>query len=429
MRQIGFLLAFLVVAASGLVSYRTSKAFFSDPASSISNTFAASTSFPTPTPSAPSVVISEIQIRGSDSGHDFIELYNLTDSPIDLSGWQVKKRNVEGEESTLVSISAGTIPAHGYFLWGSLQDDYHTTIDADVQSDNNIGINNSLALVRPDSGIADQVAWGSSTNPFIEDTAVSVAFNTANQSIERKALEGSDSSSMSGGADQDHGNGHDSNHNFNDFVLRTSAQPQNSSSPPEDPSDPPAPATIADHIVISEIQIAGTDTTNDFIELYNPTESAVSLSGWKLKKRNSAGNDGAIITFGSGATIPSHGYFLWANTTDGFHTSISADDGTTATVSPDNSIALTTPGETIVDQVAWGSAPNSFVEGSAIASNPPANQSLERKAQSSSDVTSMTSGSDVSKGNGHDTENNSTDFILRTTTQPQNSTTGGTEMP
>jgi hypothetical protein len=41
-----------------------------------------------------------------------------------------------------------------------------------------------------------------------------------------------------------------------------------------------APVTIAQevppHVVISEVQIA----TNEFVELYNPTNSAINMTGW-----------------------------------------------------------------------------------------------------------------------------------------------------
>ncbi len=42
----------------------------------------------------------------------------------------------------------------------------------------------------------------------------------------------------------------------------------------------------ASHVVISQIQVAGTTNSNDeFVELYNPTDSSVDLTSWKLKKR------------------------------------------------------------------------------------------------------------------------------------------------
>ena len=47
-----------------------------------------------PTVYADSVVISELLVNptGSDSGKEFIELYNPTDSSIDISNWQIQPK-------------------------------------------------------------------------------------------------------------------------------------------------------------------------------------------------------------------------------------------------------------------------------------------------------------------------------------------------
>src|SRR5687768_4364380 len=49
------------------------------------------TDTPTITPTAPSnIVISEFRTRGPDGGNDeFIEIFNPTDSIVDISGWKI----------------------------------------------------------------------------------------------------------------------------------------------------------------------------------------------------------------------------------------------------------------------------------------------------------------------------------------------------
>ncbi|MBI4080865.1 MAG: lamin tail domain-containing protein [Candidatus Levybacteria bacterium] len=187
------------------------------------------------------------------------------------------------------------------------------------------------------------------------------------------------------------------------------------------------PTGIATHVVISEVQINGTNANQDFVELYNPTGSSIIITGWKLRVRNSAGTEDSLAVLPT-ASISAHGFYLWSNNQSGFNTSIGADTSNTNNISPNNSIALLTNLDSIVDQVAWGSSTNPFIEGSAVTLDFTSGGSIERKALSSSDATSMTSGADVSKGNGFDSDNNATDFILRTTAQPQNSTSG-TEQP
>ncbi len=201
--------------------------------------------------------------------------------------------------------------------------------------------------------------------------------------------------------------------------------------PTPTPTPTPDLSGIANHVVISEVQIATSGaTTSDFVEFYNPTSSNINLDGFHLEKRTSTGiSSVSLKAFSSSNIIPGHGFYLWASSDGEYATQIGADVSTGENIADNNSIALLDSSDVIVDAVAWGSghvAP--LVESSAFSTNPPDNNSLERKALSTSDATSMTSGSDVSKGNGFDLDNNSTDFILRTLSQPQNSS-NATESP
>ncbi len=185
------------------------------------------------------------------------------------------------------------------------------------------------------------------------------------------------------------------------------------------PTPTPNLTGIANHVVISEIQITGgsNNTDNDFVELYNPTNFAVNISGWKLRKRIASGIESSLDVIDGGKLISAHGYFLWANT----NFSINSDESTGSNITADNSVALLTSANTMVDQVAWGTGHVSpFGEGGSFTSNPEASQSLERKAYSTSTTSSML-GLDAEKGNGYDTNNNSNDFVLRSVSQPQNS--------
>lgn len=180
-------------------------------------------------------------------------------------------------------------------------------------------------------------------------------------------------------------------------------------------------AATANHIVISEIKTAGLEPSHDFVELYNPTDTDINLGDYRLVKRTSTGTDDtSIIAFTADDIIPSHGYFLWCNTD--LSLLITCDKISNQTVSNDNSIALRlgdiNSGE-IIDAVTIGSPLNTLGEGGSL-SDPEANTSIERKANSSSTPESMSSGGiDELMGNGEDTNENSSDFILRTSSQPQ----------
>jgi predicted extracellular nuclease len=166
------------------------------------------------------------------------------------------------------------------------------------------------------------------------------------------------------------------------------------------------------HLVISEVQIAGSGRVNeDFIEIYNPTSSNVDLDGYRIVKRTASGtSDSSIKSWNSETIIPAHGHYLWANSS--WAPSVTPDTTTASTLAANNGIALRQgPMDTgtIIDSVAWGTATNAFVETSPFPTNPGANESLERV--------------------GDDTNNNSVDFVLQTNPNPQNSGTSPSPTP
>ncbi len=184
-------------------------------------------------------------------------------------------------------------------------------------------------------------------------------------------------------------------------------------------SSTPEPVSNVSHILISEIQITGGSgkTDNDFIELWNPSGNDVDLSGWQLKKKTKSGTESSIRQFPDGLKIPAHGFFLWANSKDGFADSIQADVNSTSYLSSDYSIRLYDKDDALIDSVAWG---ENSAEGSAISTDLEANQSYERKAWENSGCVSSSGAYEV-KGNGCDTENNVGDFEVRSVSNPQNS--------
>ncbi len=191
---------------------------------------------------------------------------------------------------------------------------------------------------------------------------------------------------------------------------------------------------FTNHLVISEVQARGSNpngAAKDFVELYNPTNSPIDLNGYRLVRRN--GNDPTDVTlksWTSSTIIPAHGFYLWANSEHGFGASIGADTETTLNINNSASVALRFGPEdtgTIIDAVSWHAAASSLQEGTAFPTDPGQGESLERKASPTSTVATMLAG-DALKGNGSDSNDNSADFVLRTVSQPQNSSSA-TESP
>jgi len=70
-----------------------------------------------------SVLISEVCVGTEENAkYEFVELYNGSNSVVDLTGWTIKKKSSTGNETALVSASrlqGKIIPAQSYFLIGN----------------------------------------------------------------------------------------------------------------------------------------------------------------------------------------------------------------------------------------------------------------------------------------------------------------------
>ncbi len=194
-----------------------------------------------------------------------------------------------------------------------------------------------------------------------------------------------------------------------------------------------APATLAaaDHVVISQFATRGlTSATDEFVELYNPTASAVDLSGWKLQYKSTTGTtwyDRAVLP--ANTAVAAHGYFLLASQT---YVVTTAPDYSSSlwgagTGMSDNAHArMVDAGGNPVDKVGWGSANDP--EGGVDAPNHGTsanNNSVMRKALASSTADSLApGGAHATLGNGQDTDVNGSDFVVQTNGRnPRNSST------
>ena len=191
---------------------------------------------------------------------------------------------------------------------------------------------------------------------------------------------------------------------------------------------------LSDHVVISEFAVNGPGGADDeFIELYNPTDMEVDMSGWKLQyKAATTGTYTGSYTLPANSKIAARGYFLVVSTLYSGTMTVPAN----ATY-PSNAgmalggsvghVRLGMPGVSTaktdaqaVDTVGYGSTADS-AEGSPITPVHGSGGSFERKAVSTSTAATMaSSGADALRGNSHDSNNNASDFVLRTTRQPQN---------
>lgn len=138
--------------------------------------------------------------------------------------------------------------------------------------------------------------------------------------------------------------------------------------------------TAKANLLITEVQIAGETSSNDFIEIYNNSASQQDISGFKLRKRASTGSESSIRVFPKNSLIGANGYFLWANSANDFSQKINANTSSTQTLAKNNSVALFDADGNTIDALVWGDElVNPFVKGEKFSQNPEDNQSLARK--------------------------------------------------
>jgi Lamin Tail Domain len=148
---------------------------------------------------------------------------------------------------------------------------------------------------------------------------------------------------------------------------------------------PPATGT---HVVINELQTEGSNANDEFVELYNPTSSTVSLANWEIRYASGGGGaGGAGHKFNGTASIAAGAYLV-----------LSGGTWTPGMQQSDGQLGLfnaTLPAAgTLIDGIGYGTVSGGSIhynEGQS-APSPPASGSIGRSP------------------NGGDTDSNKTDF-------------------
>lgn len=159
-------------------------------------------------------------------------------------------------------------------------------------------------------------------------------------------------------------------------------------------------------IIITEIKTGETGATNnEFVEIFNKTSQDMDLAGWSLKKKTQSGTESNLVSAAKFVgVIKANGFLLIAH--PNYINIINADlaySGSSYSIASDNTVILYDAEDAIIDKLGYGEAADfSGVAAPALETN----QSLARK---------------FIDGGFADTNNNSADFEILASPNPQNS--------
>jgi hypothetical protein len=293
-----------------------------------------------------------------------------------------------------------------------------------------------LAVV-PLSDTSVQLTWTASGDDGTTGTATGYTIKRSSRRILTEGDFGSatlvtesKSALPSGSAEQHPVNGLDADTSYY-FALKVSDEVPNASGlstcawGTTAPTGGGGPAT--DHLVISQIQTAGDysghTADDEFVELYNPTASAVSIAGWSLQYHSTSTSGDYVRHNIATGSIAAHGYYLFGgsyyNGTPAANETLSPIQlsGSAATVFlvNDQNDLTACDAASVVDRVAYGSGTFHCPEGTAIP-QPSANNSIQRKPGGTS-------------GSGQDTGDNSADFMLLSPSVPHSTESDPADPP
>jgi len=333
------------------------------------------------TPNHQKIIINEVAWMGTanSASDEWIELKNISSGAVDLTGWQLIDK---GEQIKVVfnkNISAG-----GFYLLERTDDNTLPTVTADfVYSGILSNTDEGLRLFDQNCNLIDEV-WANPNWPAGDNTA------NAKKTMERKSDLNWYTSSIIGGTPKAE--------NSTAYVVYSGGGGGGATN--QQTSNPSQPAKI----LINEIQIEGNTANDEFIELYNPNDVSVDLTGWSIKRKSSSGAEYSLLAASrlEGKSIPANGYFLTANE-GGYAGAISpnASWAKSNTIAGNNTILLYNANQNIVDKVGFGTASDFEITPTV---NPPTGQSIQRKFQNNTFV---------------DTDSNANDFEIQTCPSPK----------
>lgn len=234
------------------------------------------------------VIISEIMWDGVE----YVELHNNTTDEIALENWKLTRQQQDGEEKTIYVFSEESPVGDGEFFLIEKNEEA-TTVPADIVASSLTLVNTGeiVRLYDNDGNVVDSAGdfagWPAGKNT---ETGIS---------MERVGSAWQDSGGSGGGRS-------------GTPRAPNSSGPVPANSPPTSQDNDQQYTT---DIIINEFlpNPIGADTTGEFIELYNPSNTSADISGWQL---DDASGGSAPYTVPDGAAVgPKQYAVFWSEQT------------------------------------------------------------------------------------------------------------------
>lgn len=233
------------------------------------------------------VVFSEIFLGNPtpNAGQEFIEIYNTTLDDINLTGWRLQYTSAaksDWNSPTRNIALSGSIKAGEYYLvtsTGYLTDKANLTYSSTLSQSGG-----HLRIINQYNDLQDQIGWGNAAMPL----GVASEAPEAGSSLAR--LTNSTGYNLSLDNNTDFTGSLSPTPGIDNVITlplveEETVEPR--SSPLPLPSTSPPVVTLYDDIQISEIlpnpAAPATDANDEFIELYNPNQKDVDLTGYVIK--------------------------------------------------------------------------------------------------------------------------------------------------
>lgn len=263
-----------------------------------------------PPPAPGELIVAAFSTRGSASAADeFVELYNNSDHPIEISGVALEYQSSScGGWSNRATIASGVTLSAGQSYLLANSSGYSAPASGpapDGTFSAGIADNGHLRLVSVAGGEVDRVAFGGGLACAGEGNTIAPNHGTSANagSVARRP-----------GAFTNAFPAQDTNNNAADFFVVSQRTPKNSSAPASPSYGPAVPAP--GELIITQLATRGSASAYDeFVEIYNNSRKNLTIDGVSIQYMPSSCSSWSDrLTVGPGTTLAPGRFFLAANT-------------------------------------------------------------------------------------------------------------------